>query len=384
MSDDGEADGETSDEREADLGKAETVTKKTTKKATTKTAKKAGKKKATKKKEEPVESSEKEDEEGSDEDEEPDTKAEAPAAAAVPREVRDELEDDEDDEVAEDEDDGDDLKKMLKYLSDIFHTYSHLDDSDLLEKLQLWLTPVFEPGEEDFKKAARTVQDHKESLVQAIKLLRKQFGRGAKDVHSRFLREASVVGMAKRKSKPVQHLGEEPAVRRQVFQGATTPQPQPRPAPAPVPPPAAPVEAPQAMTATNAQQSVPGSRDCPQVEVFVTSRSRERAKKIHHTYSNCFRLRKGQLPGDLVGENIVYEVYNIVYGFCDRFNRILNDKSWKSLHRRGNYLAAIDDFYFTMLLVDAWVFNITQTESTISFQAFTENLAHALFKVVNH
>jgi len=117
-----------------------------------------------------------------------------------------------------------------------------------------------------------------------------------------------------------------------------------------------------------------------QVEVFVISRSRFRKNKLHYTLTNAFKLVCRPTAKKRRGWNLPYRIYNKAYGTADRYNRLLHDKSWKSLHRRSHFLLAADDFYFSCLIVNAWIYFKTVTEQPdIDFATFTAKLAHQLY-----
>jgi len=120
-----------------------------------------------------------------------------------------------------------------------------------------------------------------------------------------------------------------------------------------------------------------------QVEAFVVSWSRYHKKELHYTFTNSFQLVSGPALKTKKGLNLPYEYYNAGYSTVDHYNRLLNDKSWKTLHCRKHYILAADDFYFSCLLVNSWIYfmsinKTTNTEET-SFSTYTKNLSQQIF-----
>jgi len=118
-------------------------------------------------------------------------------------------------------------------------------------------------------------------------------------------------------------------------------------------------------------------------EAFCITRPADFPKDVRYTYSNCFRVVAG--PAVI---NQMYDVYNNSFSICDKFNRLIGGKAFKFIHRRSTGLGARDDFYMTVLLVDAWVlYEDFQSPSgyhkKISFKDFCVKLAHQLMHEVN-
>jgi len=118
-------------------------------------------------------------------------------------------------------------------------------------------------------------------------------------------------------------------------------------------------------------------------ESFCITRPADFPNEVRYTYSNCFRVA----PGPPI-VNQIYDAYNTSFSICDKFNRLMGEKSFKSIHRRNTGLGARDDFCMTFLLVDAWVlFEEFQSppgyHKKVSFKAFCIDLAHQLMKEAN-
>eukprot|EP00727_Mastigamoeba_balamuthi_P006210 m51a1_g2208 hypothetical protein (261) ;mRNA; f:183099-185101 len=61
---------------------------------------------------------------------------------------------------------------------------------------------------------------------------------------------------------------------------------------------------------------------------------------------------------------------------CKCEHKLMNEKGFKSVHRRDHFLLAMDDFYMTCLLLDSWIYYKTiNRESDLDFGTFAHNLA---------
>ena len=122
-------------------------------------------------------------------------------------------------------------------------------------------------------------------------------------------------------------------------------------------------------------------------EVFVISRSRFKKKEVHYTLTNAFRLVPGAGPKNRRGLNLPYRFYNEGYNSVDHYNRLLGDKSFKTLHSRSHWVLAVDDFYFSCLLLNAWILfqavNSHLQSGAPSFHEFCMKLAHDLYAEVS-
>lgn len=136
-----------------------------------------------------------------------------------------------------------------------------------------------------------------------------------------------------------------------------------------------------------AQNSIENKKDEEEtdiVESFTVTRSKDTKAELKCTYSNAFHLIKKKTPKLREGENLPYLLYNETFNYVDLYNKLMNEKSFKSLHRRGHILLAADDFYFTCLILDAWLIKLSLdsecTMENMSFSKFCEELSQAIFE----